>query len=141
VKTTQDKLFDLVADLGIEAKPAGRVLDLTRAVLQEPGRNVSDEGDRGEEGGTARRTRAVSAFFSARPAALRTNTGLASLASSEASVCMYPGCVRRGEHESTKGGKKGWDGGGGFGGTMYKTFDAHSSPGMPALVFEWHFHA
>jgi hypothetical protein len=33
VKTTQDKLFDLVADLGIEAKPAGRVLDLTRAVL------------------------------------------------------------------------------------------------------------
>jgi hypothetical protein len=33
VKTTQDKFFDLVADLGIEAKPAGRVLDLTRTVL------------------------------------------------------------------------------------------------------------
>ena len=55
-----------------------------------------DGDNRGKESGTARRTRAVSAFFSARPAALRTNTGLASLASSEASVCMYPGCVRRG---------------------------------------------
>ena len=36
-------------------------------------------------------TRAVRAFFRARPAALRVNTGVASLASSEASVCMYAG--------------------------------------------------
>jgi hypothetical protein len=32
VKSTQDKLFDLVMDLGIEAKPASRILELTRAV-------------------------------------------------------------------------------------------------------------
>jgi hypothetical protein len=42
-----------------------------------------------------RRTRAVRAFFSARPAAFRTNTALDSLVSSDASVCMYPGCVCR----------------------------------------------
>jgi hypothetical protein len=33
VKTTQDKVFDLAADLGIEAKPTGRIFKLTRAVL------------------------------------------------------------------------------------------------------------
>ena len=48
-----------------------------------------------------RRTRAVRAFFRARPAAFRTNTALDSLASSDASVCMYPGCVCKHE-ESMK---------------------------------------
>jgi hypothetical protein len=36
VKTAQNKLFDLAADLDIEGEPAGRVLYLTRAVLWEP---------------------------------------------------------------------------------------------------------
>ncbi len=63
----------------------------------------------------ARRTRAVSAFFSARPAALRTNTGLASLASSEASVCMYPGYV----HESSERGNR--DEGWGWGCSPFRT--------------------
>lgn len=86
-------------------------------------------------GRKARRTRAVSAFFSARPAAFRTNTGLDSLASSEASVCMYPGCARtRGvsETENNKN-KKGREG------EEWRAWamkgDAHNSPGMPALVF------
>jgi hypothetical protein len=33
VKSTQNKLFDLAADLDIEGEPAGRVLYLTRVVL------------------------------------------------------------------------------------------------------------
>jgi hypothetical protein len=60
------------------------------------GNGDGTEMDRGErEREKTRRTRAVRAFFSARPAAFRTNTALLSLASSDASVCMYPGCVCR----------------------------------------------
>lgn len=98
---------------------------------------MSEERDTGRSRGrrTARRTRAVRAFFSARPAALRTNTGLASLASSDASVCMYPGCVRTGA--GVNGRQEGMGKGKGFA----ENGDVHSSPGMPALVFVWHFHA
>jgi hypothetical protein len=87
-------------------------------------------------GRKARRTRAVSEFLSARPAAFRTNTGLDSLASSEASVCMYPGCERTREVSESENNKKKR----GMGAWAMKG-DAHNSPGKPALAFAWHFHA
>ena len=67
---------------------------------------------------------------------MRTNTALASLASSDASVCMYPAYVRTGARVNgrQKGGGEGEKG-------FAKNGDVHSSPGMPALVFVWHFHA
>lgn len=93
-------------------------------------------------GREARRTRAVSAFFRARPAAFRTNTGLDSLASSEASVCMYPGCEGTCEVSETENNKKKEGGKERRGmGTWAKRGDVHNSPGKPALVFAWHFHA
>jgi len=161
MKPAQDKLLDLAADLDIEAKPASGVLCLARAVLWEAGRYVSGDGngeggmggdgdgtkmEKGEGGGKGkktRRTRAVRAFFSARPAAFRTNTALDSLASSDASVCMYPGCVCKHKESMKRSTKKKRQRGraeDGECGWVMKG-DVHSSPGMPALVFAWHFHA